>query len=284
MGTRRHPVLRPGGVLRPGRLCLGRGRVQLRTRPDIAGAGGGRAGRIRRRARLLHVLRQNQRCLSGRDHAGRHADPLQPDEFDLGRQLPYRPGAVGRIQRHSRHPRADPPGANEPVPGRQLHPGGAGFDRRVLRTARRHGFALWPRGRRRARERATRPAAGLQRQPDQAGRLHAGRRARRTGRHAVRQLGRIRQSGRVRAVAVGSDHHLGTGGRARHADRTHRGLRGAAGHGHAAGRAAGNGHRPGAGRDPDPVRATDPTRPGPDRDGRPAPTGPRRRARCQEQV
>ena len=35
------------------------------------------------------------------------------------------------------------PGANEPLsPEGNFTPGGAGFDRRVLRTARRHGFAL----------------------------------------------------------------------------------------------------------------------------------------------
>ena len=73
----------------------------------IAAAGGGRRG-----DRRDDVLRPHQRRLHGRDHAGRHADPVQVHERDRGRRLPHRLGAARRLQRHPGLP--DPQRARRP--------------------------------------------------------------------------------------------------------------------------------------------------------------------------
>ena len=77
LGLRRHPLLRPGRVLRPRRLRLCDRRINFgeSTVPSLLADRG--AGGVRGAARLLHVLWPHQRRLPRRHHADRDADPVQ---------------------------------------------------------------------------------------------------------------------------------------------------------------------------------------------------------------
>ena len=105
LGLRRHPVLRPGGILRARRLHLRDRDDQSRREHAAARPGGARARRLRGAARLFHLLRPHQRRLSRRHHADGDADPVQFDQFDRRTGIPYRRRAARRLQRHPRHSR-----------------------------------------------------------------------------------------------------------------------------------------------------------------------------------
>ena len=100
LGLRRHPLFRPGGVLRFGRVHLCDRDVQhwREHRPSVDGDRG--SGGVRRAARLLHLLRTHQRRLPRRDNSDGDADPVQFHQFDGWSGIPHRFGEARRLQRH----------------------------------------------------------------------------------------------------------------------------------------------------------------------------------------
>ena len=207
---------------------------------------GGRARRVRRSARLLHVLRTAERRVPRRHHAQRDAHLLQSDEQHRRRRLSDRQRPAQRLQRHAvaaHLQRAGQPGPPARSDRDVLPRHGAAADR-LRRAARAAGQPLRARGGGGARERDALRAARLRRAPAQAADLHAGRRHRRPGRQPLRQLGRLRQPQRLQPGHDLADHHLGHRGRARHARRADHRLPDHAVPGHRARHPAARQHQP----------------------------------------
>ena len=179
LGLCRHPVLRPGGLLRPGRLHLRRRRHQHGRHHGACRAGRAAARAVRRHAGLLHVLGPHQRRLSRRHHAHRLADLLPLHQPDRGRAVEHRRRAAGRLQRHSRHAHPQLAGpARRPARAREhLQPLGRPAADRLFLLQDPSGDPLRPHHRGDPRERDPRRAAGLRRPALQARDLHDRRRA-----------------------------------------------------------------------------------------------------------
>ena len=219
-GLRRHPVLRPGGLLRARRLRLCGGGLQLRRQHGPADPVDAGPDALRRPARLLHVLRAHLQRLRGRHHPHGDADPVQRRQLHRRGRLSHRRRGARRLQRHPLGPRHHPAdhrlflrARGRLVPrGGLPHPG----LRRAEAAARR---SLRPRRGGDPRERDAGGAARLRPAALQAPRLRHRGRHRGPRRLPLHALGRLHQPDDLRPRHLGPDHHLGDDRRPRHADR-----------------------------------------------------------------